>query len=293
MFWLSFVYPRSHSGWIGPIGEFRATVFIQKPAYRYSILSFPDLHSIWTKRVAFLMPVHTSRIGWLVFCMNWLSFVYPGPIPAELDQLANLQVLSLENNKLTGNHPLLPLACIQYVGKGLLSSCPFIPVGLGDLVFVLIDWVLYTPGPIPAELGQLANLQQLDLSSNQLTGNHHFFPLTCIQYERKGLLSLCLIAPVRWRDLVFVCFDWVLYALGPIPAELGRLVNLQNLNLSWNKLTGIPSLSPWRAFNMKEEACYPYARSYQSDRVTWFLYVLTEFCIPQVPFRLNWANWRI
>ena len=30
----------------------------------------------------------------------------------------------------------------------------------------------------------------------------------------------------------------------------------------------------------------------QYDSVTWFLYVLTGFCIPQVPFRLNWANWR-
>ncbi len=33
-------------------------------------------------------------------------------------------------------------------------------------------------------------------------------------------------------------------------------------------------------------------KSYQYDSVTWFLYVLTEFCMPQVPSRLNWANWR-
>ena len=75
MFWLSFVYPRSHPGWIGPIGEIGEAAFILQQAYRYSILSFPDLHSIWTKRVAFLMPVHTSRIGWLDFCMFWLGFV--------------------------------------------------------------------------------------------------------------------------------------------------------------------------------------------------------------------------
>ena len=196
MFWLSFVYPRSHSGWIGPIGEFGGAGFIRKPAYRYSIPLFPDLHSIWRKRLAFLTPVHTSRIGWLGFCMNWLSFVYPGPIPAELGRLVNLMELKLGSNLLTGNHPFFPLTCIQYERIGLLSLFPFAPVRWRDLIFVCFDWVLYTPGPIPAELGQLANLQQLALFRNRLTGNHPFFPLTCIQYERKGLLSLYPFIPV-------------------------------------------------------------------------------------------------
>ncbi len=77
MFWLNFVYPRSHSGWIGPIGQFKSFLFTHKQAHRYSIPLYPDSHSIWRNRLAFLRPVHTSRIGWLVFCMNWLSFVYP------------------------------------------------------------------------------------------------------------------------------------------------------------------------------------------------------------------------
>ena len=75
MFWLSFVYPRSHSGWIGPIGEFAAADFTHKPAYRYSILISFDLNSIWGNRLAFLMLFHTSRIGWLAFCIFWLRFV--------------------------------------------------------------------------------------------------------------------------------------------------------------------------------------------------------------------------
>jgi hypothetical protein len=157
MFWLGFVYPRSHPRWIGPIGEFAVYRFIRKQAYRYFIPFSSDLHSIWSTRLAFLMPFRTSRIGWHGFCMFWLSFIYPGPIPAELGQLAKLKNLNLRNNILTGNHP--------------------------------------------------------------------FFS--------------------------------------------------------------------WLAFNMNKKACFPYALSYQSDRVTWFLYELTEFCIPQVPFRLNWANWRI
>ncbi len=78
MFRLSFVYPRSHSGWIEPIGQFNASLFILKPTYRYSIPLSPDLHQIWRKQLAFLMLFHTSTIAWLVFCMFWLSFVYPG-----------------------------------------------------------------------------------------------------------------------------------------------------------------------------------------------------------------------
>ncbi len=37
VFLLCFVYLRSHSGWIGPLGEFRVSTFMQKPAYRYAI----------------------------------------------------------------------------------------------------------------------------------------------------------------------------------------------------------------------------------------------------------------
>ncbi len=158
MFWLSFVYLRSHSGWIGRIGEFRGAVFFHKQAYRYPIPLYPDLHSIYRKRLALLMPFHTSGIGWLVFWYVLTEF------------------------------------CIPQV--------PF-----------RLNWA-----------------------------------------------------------------DWSIYSI-----YFSIEISLPVLH---------PSL-PWLAFNMKEKACFSYARSYQSDRVTCFLYELTEFCIPQVPSRLNWANWRI
>ncbi len=66
-----------------------------------------------------------------------------------------------------------------------------------------------------------------------------------------------------------VCFDCVLYTPGPIPVELGKLANLRELDLEGNKLTGIPySLFPVKVINLREEACFPYALSYQSDSVT-------------------------
>jgi Leucine-rich repeat (LRR) protein len=99
---------------------------------------------------------------------------------------------------------------------------------------------LYTAGPIPAELGQLANLWDLDLSDNNLTGTPSLSPLTCLQYEGIGLHSS--VKSYQYDSVTW--FLYVLYALGPIPAELGQLANLKELLLDSNELTGTPSLFP-------------------------------------------------
>ncbi len=64
-----------------------------------------------------------------------------------------------------------------------------------------------------------------------------------------------------------------------LPSNMGELDKIERLDLSNCLLTGMYS-------NI-------HALSYQSDSVTCFWYVLTGFGIPQVPSRLNWANWRI
>ncbi len=77
-------------------------------------------------------------------------------------------------------------------------------------------------GAIPAELGDLANLQGLSLRDNQLAG--------AIPSELGGLANL------QWLDLGGN------QLIGAIPSELGDLANLQWLFLGWNQLTGaIPS----------------------------------------------------
>ena len=73
-------------------------------------------------------------------------------------------------------------------------------------------------GEIPAELGNLANLQELGLGGNQLSGE--------IPAELGNLTNL--------QDL----FLWNNELTGSIPAELGNLTNLQRLYLSMNQLTG-------------------------------------------------------
>ncbi len=179
LLWLRFVSPRSHPARIGPIGECNVSEFIHEQAYRYSTLFLPldmcsssrrwlafyipyrflyvltefcipqvpsllnwancrvlsplpiaqDMCWIWRKRLALRMPFPSSWIGtW--FSYVWLGFVYiPGPIQAELGQLENLAELRLNSNNLSGTQSLFPLTCIQYEGIGLLSLCPFVPVG--------------------------------------------------------------------------------------------------------------------------------------------------------------------
>ena len=73
-------------------------------------------------------------------------------------------------------------------------------------------------GPIPSELGNLANLTSLNLSRNDLTG-----PIPTELGRLANLTSLNLSR----NDLT-----------GPIPTELGRLTDLTRLNLSDNDLTG-------------------------------------------------------
>ena len=78
-------------------------------------------------------------------------------------------------------------------------------------------------GPIPAELGNLANLAWLDLNGNELTG-----PIPAELGNLANLVALYIGGlGVGGNELT-----------GPIPAELGNLANLEGLNLADNELTG-------------------------------------------------------
>ena len=76
-------------------------------------------------------------------------------------------------------------------------------------------------GSIPTEVGQLINLQELLLTSNQLTGaiwrgtdQHVVYESTIDGFVPENALA------------------------GPIPTEIGQLVQLTWLSLSSNQLTG-------------------------------------------------------
>ncbi len=73
-------------------------------------------------------------------------------------------------------------------------------------------------GPMPSELGQLANLTSLDLGDNELSG-----PIP----PELGQLGNLVILELPRNQLT-----------APIPPELAQLANLQRLNLSFNPLAG-------------------------------------------------------
>ncbi|MEE9464029.1 MAG: leucine-rich repeat domain-containing protein [Candidatus Neomarinimicrobiota bacterium] len=95
-----------------------------------------------------------------------------------------------------------------------------IPAELGNLANLTYLYLgsNQLSGPIPAELGNLANLTQLNLSSNQLSGS--------IPAELGSL-----------DNLTSLCLDHNQLS-GSIPAELGNLANLTRLYLSSNQLSG-------------------------------------------------------
>ena len=95
-----------------------------------------------------------------------------------------------------------------------------IPPELGSLADLTTLWLGDNDlsGPIPPELGNLANLTGLYLSSNNLSGP---IPPELGDFAILGILQL------GWNNLT-----------GAIPPELGNLTNLQWLALDGNDLTG-------------------------------------------------------
>ena len=121
-----------------------------------------------------------------------------GEIPAELGNLATLELLALGGNQLSGRIPaeLGNLANLRDLSLSFNNLSGEIPAGLGNLSELTVLWLESNEltGEIPVELGRLSKLIWLFLGDNRLSGE--------------------------------------------IPAELGDLSQLERLDLSPNELTG-------------------------------------------------------
>ena len=113
-------------------------------------------------------------------------------------------------------------------------------------------------GPIPPELGELANLETLSLDSNELSGSippelgklANLKTLSLSRNRLTGTLPRELGNLIRLESLsLAVSYDLTLtpprprYVLsGPLPPQLGNLVRLKELDLRGQKFTGrVPS----------------------------------------------------
>ena len=221
--------------------------------------SLANLESLSLSRNDLTGPVpaelgNLANLKWLHLGWNDLT----GPIPDELGNLVNLEELSLGGNALTGPIParlgsLVNLGELDLCGQRLDRSGPGV-VGEPDRppVELHLGGNALT-GPIPAELGSLVNLGSLSLGGNELTGPVPSELGRLVNLEESGPLGQRVdrsgpergwetgldagpgepgVAALRELHLGGNALT------GPIPAELGSLVNLGFLNLSENALTG-------------------------------------------------------
>ncbi|KAL4308410.1 hypothetical protein GQ457_01G003540 [Hibiscus cannabinus] len=145
-----------------------------------------------------------------------------GSIPANtVGNLTNLVHLSLSLNNLSGLLPVsaLNLPQVQFVdlsGNELVGPLPCRVSGLSQLAELYLD-DNFLSGRVPSWLFSLPSLAVLSLHNNRLTGFLDRFDK---------------VAPLKSVDLSNNEID------GPIHASFFRLVNLTDLDLSWNNLSG-------------------------------------------------------
>ena len=154
-----------------------------------------------------------ARLG-LPFCSE-----HPCVNGGAVSDTTNLGLMSDCETLLAARDTLAGAASLNWAADNLVTLWDGVTVaGTPRRVTALFLHQKGLTGEIPAELGNLSNLQSLELTSNQLTGE--------IPAELGNLSNL---------QNLWLSGDQL---TGEIPAELGNLSNLQELTLSDNQLTG-------------------------------------------------------
>ena len=145
-----------------------------------------------------------------------------GGIPVELGNLSNLQVLHLTSNRLTGQIP---------PELGNLTSLTWL-----DIMFNRLT------GEIPEELGQLSGLERLRLNGNSLTGAipsrlGDLAQLHTLRLEHNELSGSIpgTLGDLSALEMLILSYNQL---TGDLPSELGRLSALIRLDINDNMLTG-------------------------------------------------------
>ncbi|MQM14333.1 hypothetical protein Taro_047265 [Colocasia esculenta] len=161
----------------------------------------------------------SSRLSMLIMGDNLIR----GSIPEGIENLASLSVLRLESNLLSGRIPasvgwLQGMQTLSLFGNRLSGQ---IPSNIGNITRLNVLRIDSNDleGGIPSSLGACRSLQYMDAAQNMLNGT--------IPGQLLRLSSLSQGLRLSHNALV-----------GPLPAEVGNLKNLWQLDLSENRLSG-------------------------------------------------------
>ncbi|KAF2321537.1 hypothetical protein GH714_000348 [Hevea brasiliensis] len=157
----------------------------------------------------------------------------------------------LNNNLLSGNIPPTLGQCIDLYKldlshNRLIGSIPPEISGMREIRIFLNLSHNHLDGPLPIELSKLENVQEIDVSSNNLTGSIFFQISSCIALRMVNFSNNSLQGnlPDSLGDLKNLeSFDVSGNHLsGMIPVSLNKIHTLTYLNLSFNNFEGlIPS----------------------------------------------------
>ncbi|KAH0652449.1 hypothetical protein KY289_030127 [Solanum tuberosum] len=219
---------------------------------------------------------NASMLMTLELSLNFLG----GNIPEEIGKLQNLKLLSIESNQLTGSIPfsifnISGIEIIAFTNNTLSGNLPYDMCNCLPMLEMLYlsDNKLYGHMPVlvlnhnnligsfPREVGNLTELQILDLADNNLTGMREIqvtfnnvtgtLPLNIgstlpnIEVIHLGNLNLYGTIPHSLSNCSkLTSLDLSLNRLtGMIPNSLGSLTHLQSLSLAINNLMGDSTLS--------------------------------------------------
>ncbi|XWS24033.1 hypothetical protein CRYUN_Cryun28dG0066500 [Craigia yunnanensis] len=185
---------------------------------------------------------------------------FSGPFPwKSLENMTNLSVLSLGDNPFDRTpfpNQILKLKKLNWLYLANCSMEGKIPAAIGDLTELIDLEFQYNSlsGEIPVEIGKLHKLWQLELYSNELTGKLPVGLRNLTKLEYFDVSTNHLegdISEVRYLTNLVSLQLFENNFTGEVPPELGEFKKLTNLSLYTNMLTGpLPQkLGSWAAFD--------------------------------------------
>ncbi|KAM3394389.1 hypothetical protein P3S68_003391 [Capsicum galapagoense] len=194
-----------------------------------SLINLTVLNLGGNKLIGFIPMLlsNASRLETLEISYNSLQ----GNIPEGIGYLHNMKVLSIQENQLTDSipFPVFIISRIEVIALSNNSLSGYLPNGLCN-------------GIIPQEIGNLVNLMELWMESNQMTGS---VPISIFNISVLKVLSLAgnnLNGFLSHKIGILTKMQFLYHTqnrfTGEIPKEIINLVELEELLLGSNRFRG-------------------------------------------------------